>query len=348
MLVVVVGATGNLGTALLDALAADADVTGVRAVARRPPARSWAKTAFVGADIAHDDLGPVVHGADAVVDLAWRFQPTHRPTLTWQTNVVGSIRLFDAVARQQVPVLACASSVGAYSPAPGATVDESWPTDGLPTAAYGREKAYLERALDVLESRHPEVRVVRMRPAFVFQRSAGPEQLRLFAGPLVPASLVRPGVLPMLPFPGGLRFQAVHAADVAQAFCLALHSPDARGAFNLAAEPVIDADVLASLLGARPIAVPPAVVRVALASAWHARLVPAEPALFDLAMGLPLMRTERARRELTWEPRVDATTALGETLAGMADGTGAETVPLAPDSLRRRAAEVVRHLAARP
>lgn len=81
--------------------------------------------------------------------------------------------------------------------------------------------------LDAFDVPHPEVRVVRMRSAYVFQRSAGSEHLRLFAGPLVPTSLLCPGVLPALPFPAGMRVQAVHAMDVAQAFDLALHDPDA-------------------------------------------------------------------------------------------------------------------------
>ena len=47
-----------------------------------------------------------------------------------------------------------ASSVGAYSPSPkDRAVDEGWPTDGWPSAAYIREKAYLERVLDGVEER---------------------------------------------------------------------------------------------------------------------------------------------------------------------------------------------------
>jgi UDP-glucose 4-epimerase len=330
MRVVVVGGTGNLGSAFVEALEADTRVAEIRLVARRPAASPSAKSRFVQADIATDDLDPVVEGADAVVHLAWLLQPNHRPTLTWRANAVGSTRLFEAIARRRVPALLYSSSVGAYSPAGGAEVDESWPTDSLPTTAYGREKAYVERVLDTVEARHPDLRVVRMRPAFVFQRRAGSEQLRLFGGPLVPASLLRPGLIPVLPFPAGLRLQAVHAADVAQAFQLALHRGDARGPYNLAAEPVIDGRSLAALLGARrDVPVPPRLVRAALAVGWHARLVAAEPSLFDLAMTLPVMRTDRARTELGWNPAFSATSALGEGLEGMRDGAGGTTAPLA-------------------
>lgn len=346
--VVVVGATGNIGTAVLEALSADDGVSRIRAVARRAPRRSWPKTTFVQADVVNDDLDPVMEGADALVHLAWIFQPTHQPEVTWRVNVGGSIRVFDAAVRHRVGVVVYSSSVGAYSPLPvplrgaGADehVDESWPTDSLPTAGYGREKAYVERVLDSLEAKNPDVRVVRIRPGFVFQRSSGTQQRRLFAGPFVPASLLRSDALSVLPFPRGLRFQAVHASDLAQAFRLALQHPGARGAFNVAADPVIDSERLGEILGARPVLVSPKLVRAALAAAWHARLAPAEPALFDLAMGLPLMRTDRVRQELGWEPALRADVAVAEALAGMAEGAGAATAPLSPDSPRGRLAEL--------
>ncbi len=327
--VVVVGATGNIGTAVLDALSADPSVASIRAVARRPPLRTWPKTTFRAADIAGDDLTPVVAGADAVVHLAWLFQPTRRPAVTWKVNVEGAIRLFDAVARQDVPALVCSSSVGAYSPADGREVDESWPTDGLPTAPYAREKAYVERVLDAIEAAAPRRRVVRLRPGFVFQRAAGPQQLRLFGGPLAPAALLRPGTLPVLPFPAGLRFQGVHAADLAQAFRLAVTDPAARGPYNVAADPVLDADAVAEALGTRAVPVPRQLVRAALALGWATRLVPVPPSMLDMAFALPLMRTRRAREELGWAPTHSATDALAEALAGMAEGTDGSTPALA-------------------
>ena len=91
-------------------------------------------------------------------------------------------------------------------------------THSPPPAAYGREKAYVERVLDAVELRYPEVRVVRMRPGFVFQFAAGTSQRRIFAGPFVPNLVARPGRLPFLPVPSGLRFQALHTHDVADAY----------------------------------------------------------------------------------------------------------------------------------
>lgn len=208
------------------------------------------------ADISTDELESVVTGADAVVHLAWKFQPTHRPDITWATNAVGTRRLLAAVARAGVPVLVCASSVAAYSPADhDDPVDEGWATDGASSAAYCREKAYVERTLDAFESTHPEVRTVRVRPAFVFQRSAASEQRRIFGGPLARPWLLDRRRVPVLPLPAGLRFQAVHAGDVGRALATAV-TADVSGAFNLAGAGVIGREELGELMGARTVEVP--------------------------------------------------------------------------------------------
>jgi UDP-glucose 4-epimerase len=345
MRIVVVGATGNVGSSVVEALAGDENVTEIVGLARRLPSWTMPKTRFAAADIAGDDLVAHFRGATVVVHLAWLFQPTHRPFVTWRANVEGSGRVFEAARAAGVTSVVYASSVGAYSPGSG-PVDETWPTHSIPTAAYGREKAYVERMLDTFEARHPDVRVVRLRPGFIFKRSSASEQRRLFGGPLVPGWLTRPGRLPLLPVPSGLRFQALHTTDAAEAYRLAVVG-DVRGAFNVAADPVIHANVLAELLGTRPLAVPPALAKGALAIAWHAHLVPAEPALLDLVLQLPLLDTRRARSELGWNPHRSGVDALREMLDGMADGAGADTPPLAADTLRHRLKEVAAGLGER-
>lgn len=339
MRVVVTGATGNVGTAVVGALAADDTVTEVVGVARRLPDVAPPKVRYVSADVAEDDLVPHLRGADALVHLAWMFQPTHRPEVTWHANAVGSARLFEHAAAAGVGTVVHASSVGAYSPGTG-KVDESWPTHSLPTAGYGREKAYVERVLDAFEAEQPGIRVVRLRPAFIFQRRAASAQRRIFAGPFVPTSVLERGRLPVLPWPSGLRFQALHTRDAAEAYRLAVTREDARGAYNVAAEPVIDARAAGDLLGARPVSVPGRAANAALTALWHLHLVPAEPALLDLVLGIPLLDTTRIREELGWQPQVSSIDAMAEVLAGMVDHSGGETPTLAPDSVRGRAAEV--------
>ncbi|MGC7095230.1 NAD-dependent epimerase/dehydratase family protein [Amycolatopsis lurida] len=326
--VVVTGATGNLGVAVLEALAEEPAVRSVTGLARRRPVWRPEKTEYAEVDVETDELD--FTGADAVVHLAWQFQPTRHPEQTWAANVLGSLRVFEAAARAGATLI-YASSVGAYAPGPVEDrVDESWPTHGWPGAAYPREKSYLERYLDAFERENPSIRVVRLRPAFVFQRPAAPEQRRIFGGPLVPGWLIRPEWLPFVPDVPGLRVQVIHADDVADAVRRALLRP-VRGAFNLAAEPPLDSQGLASTLGKRTVRIPRAVARLGLAGAWHARAVPVDPGLFDTVTRLPLMDTGRARDQLGWTPNVTAWEAAGELLAGLHGAGGHPTPPLHPD-----------------
>ncbi|WP_324788146.1 SDR family oxidoreductase [Streptomyces sp. H51] len=328
--IVVTGATGNVGTSVVRLLSEDPGTESVRGLARRIPDWSPPRTEWSAIDLSSEraDLAAEFAGADAVVHLAWAFQPTHDPATTWRTNVLGSLRVFDAVAAAGVPTLVHASSVGAYSPGPkDHAVDESWPTHGWPDAAYCREKAYLERALDTFERDRPEVRVVRMRPAFLFKRESASEQRRIFGGKFLPGPLTRPELLPFLPDVPGLRVQALHTDDAAKAYVLALGS-DARGAFNLAAEPPVDAGLLAELLGSRPVRLPRAAARSAIAAAWGLHLLPASPHLFDAVLRLPLMDCTRARAELGWNPEHTASEVLEELLRGLQHGEGGPTEPL--------------------
>ncbi|MFI7498388.1 SDR family oxidoreductase [Streptomyces sp. NPDC049687] len=328
--VVVTGATGNVGTSVVRLLSEDPGVASVRGLARRVPDWAPPKTEWTGVDLASDDVDPtgLFQGADAVVHLAWAFQPTHDPAVTWRTNVLGSMRVFEAAAAAKVPVLVHASSVGAYSPGPkDHEVDESWPTHGWPDAAYCREKAYLERALDIFEREHPAVRVVRMRPAFLFKRESASEQRRIFGGRFLPGPVARPELLPFLPDIPGLRVQALHTDDAAEAYRLALRT-DVRGAFNLAAEPAVDADLLGEMFGARPVRLPRTAARSAIAAAWNLRLLPASPHLFDAVLRLPLMDCTRARTELGWRPEHTATEVLQEFLQGLRAGNGEATAPM--------------------
>lgn len=337
--VAVTGATGNVGTALLRRLIGDERVTSILGVARRRPELSLPGVAWATADVATDDLRHLFDGCDVVVHLAWQFQPTRRPGVTWQANVVGSQRVFEAALTGGATALVHASSVGTYSPGPGRRVGEAWPTDSFPGAAYGREKAYVERLLDIVQATHPDLRVVRMRPAFIFQHSAATEQRRIFAGPFVPGAVATPGRLPVLPFPKGLRFQALHADDAARAYHLAVCG-DARGAFNLAADPPLDGPTIAGLLGTRLVEVPPRLARMGLAFAWRAHLAPADPALFDLVERLPLLDAARARDELGWVPTMTGAEALSAFLEGLREGAGGPTPPLEPDSVASRIEEV--------
>jgi UDP-glucose 4-epimerase len=331
MRVVVTGATGNVGTSVLRALAADGTVDEIVAVARRRPRRTLEGAQFVQADITRSALEAVFDGADAVVHLAWLIQPSRDETVTRAVNVDGSRRVFEAVVAAGVPALVYASSVGAYSPGPkDRRVDESWPTDGIATSFYSRHKSEVECLLDRLAHERPQLRIVRLRPGLIFKREAATEIRRLFIGPLFPPALLRSSLVPAFPDIPRLRFQAVHSDDVGEAYRAAVLS-DSAGPFNLAAEPVIGPAELATMLHARLVKVSRAgaTIRAAAAATYRLRLQPVEPGWVDMGLGVPLMSTDRARRELAWEPRHSATEAIAELAAGLRESADYDTAPLA-------------------
>jgi UDP-glucose 4-epimerase len=338
MRVVVVGATGNVGVRVVEALGRREEVGEIVGVARRLPQLQLPKTRFEAADIRHGDLVSLFRGADAIVHLAWMIQPGRDERVTGSTNLDGSRRLIQCAVEAGVPALVYASSVGTYAPGPKRPpVSEDWPATGIPTSFYSRHKAAVERELQELAARHPELRIAVLRPGLIFQRGAASEIHRLFLGPLLPHAAANPRLIPILPLPRGFAVQAVHAEDVAEAYALAVTRGDARGVYNVAADPALDARTLGEALGARTIALPPRLVRAAAAATFALRLQPTEPGWVDLALQTPLMTTDRIRA-LGWSPRHSAIDALRELLAGIRERAGAPTPPLHAAGRRPHAA----------
>ena len=217
------------------------------ASARRPPAGKVDKTTWVAADVVDADLSSLFTGADAVVHLAWLIQPSRDKRTTGGARTWREARGFST--RSRLP-RACRrwstpSSVGAYSPGPkDRRVDESWPDRRhreLLLLAHTRRE--VERRLDRFEARGARgARRAAATGADLQARRGHPEIRRLFAGPSATRHpLLRPRVDPARSrTPTGSIFQAVHSFDVGEAFRLAVTRGQARGPYNVAADPVLD------------------------------------------------------------------------------------------------------------
>lgn len=347
MRVAIVGATGNVGTALLRRLHAAGVERGepleIVGVARRLPGSSDAAYAGVqwnaidiSAPSSRTELAAALEGCDAVVHLAWLLQPNHLEPVMRATNVDGTAHVLAAAADAGVGHVVCASSVGAYSPGPkDRRVEEGHPARGIRSSHYSRFKGEQEALLDAFESDHPGIRVARLRPGLIFQPDAGSEIGRYFLGAAIPQFFLHRLRLPLLPFPREFVFQAVHADDIADAYWRVVDQK-AGGAFNIAAEPVITPNAVAWLLGARrwlPVPVP--LVRAVVSALWSVRLLATDPGWVDMAQGAPVMDTSRARTELGWRPRVDSLAAIRSVLEGLGRGAG---VPASPPLVPRHPA----------
>jgi nucleoside-diphosphate-sugar epimerase len=215
-------------------------------------------------------------------------------------------------------------------------VTEDWPTTGIPSAQYSRDKSAAERVVGEVAAPHPDLTLSVVRPTLVLQPDAGSEIGRYFLGPLLfgAARLLPGAVARLLPLPlPRLALSFVHADDVADAVIRILDRR-APGPFNLAAEPLMDADALARALGVVRLPVPTLAVRTALHAAFTARLVPTEPGWVDIGTRVPALNTTRARRLLDWTPVHRGDEVLREFVAALGHGEGAPGPLLRPSAAR--------------
>lgn len=336
MRIVITGASGNVGTALLRALRNSGQSHDLVGVVRRPPQApaeglyseaDWYPLDLAG-DGAADQLRDVFAGADAVVHLAWGFQPTRNTEYLTRLGVGGTTAVVEAAHAVGVPHLLHMSSVGTYAAGRyGERVTESWPTTGIRTSPYSRDKSAAEATLDDYEREHGDtgVLITRMRPGFIVQRAAASGLMRYALPGWVPMRLVP--LLPVLPLDRGLRIPLVHADDVAAAFVSAIERR-VGGPFNLAADPPVTRDIVAAVLGAKAIQVPSGLLGAVVDLSWRARLQPIDRGWLDMAFTVPLLDTTRARDELGWAPQWSSTDALADVIEGVAEEAHTDSPPL--------------------
>lgn len=347
MRVVVVGASGNLGSALVRRLAAAGGHEVVGVSRRRPDltgpfatVREW-HPVDVGADDAVARLSQIFAGAEAVVNFAWGFQPTHRPDVLERTGVAGSANVLAAAAAAGVAHLLHTSSVGAYAPRRDLhPVSETFPVTGVAGSVYSAHKVAAEAHLDRWEQDNPGRLVVsRLRPGFVLQRDAGAALFRYGLPGWLPGAAL--ALLPVLPLDATFTIPVVHADDVADAVARLL-TQRLPGAFNLAADRPVTRDDVAAVLHAHPVNVAPRLLEAVVQASWRAHVQPLDSGWIRLAYAVPLLESSRAQDELGWTAEHDPVQALSEAVDAMRHGTGTDGPVLRPRSVRDQLRRLVR------
>ncbi|HEX2436091.1 MAG TPA: alpha/beta fold hydrolase [Solirubrobacterales bacterium] len=291
MKVVVSGAGGDFGTAILRRLLPDDRVDEVVGIDVVPPRLEHDKLRAERCDVRAPAVREHLDGAEAVVHLAFVLVPGRDLRAAHEVNLEGSRNVLEASAAAGAARLVVASSLSAYgAPEPGLDpVDEDAFPAGTPERFYFREKAQVEHLLDWWERAHPDspLTITRMRPGFVYGPDFDNPALALMGSPLA-----------VLPDDDG-RTQLIHQNDLARAFCKAVFR-DVPGPFLLVTDDSIAQEDFAEISGGRVVRVPVRATEVALDAAHALRLAPvsSEWAVSGDRVG----RLGRARDVLGWEP----------------------------------------------
>lgn len=284
--VAITGAAGFLGRSLTPVLRDDPAVGRVVAIDRTRADIDGVE--WVNRDVRDPAFADLLRGVDVVVHLAFVVLGD-----LWEAdeiNVRGSANVFDAAATAGARRVVFASSVAAYGYGlAGRLLTEEDALRPIEEFTYSRTKGRAERALDETQRRHPELEIVRLRPAIIL----GPNSHDMLMLLTRARAVLRPG-------PRAQAIQFVHIDDVVEAFRLAAVGP-ATGAFNIAAPGPLSYRELADLSGVRLVTVPAGVAR--LGARVAARFRPKlglDAGWVLIAQQPPLVSTVRAERELGW------------------------------------------------
>jgi nucleoside-diphosphate-sugar epimerase len=322
--VAVTGPTGEIGGSLIDALEASDAVGVVRGMARRPfdpAAAGWRKATYQRGDILdRGHLAELFDGADVAVHLAFAIFGDREETR--RINLEGSRNVFEAAVECGVGRLVYASSVAAYGfhPDNPQPLTEETPAIGSSDFYYSAQKAELEESLDEILA-GSELAAYVFRPCIV----AGPRATMLIEQTVGaarlgdPAPRLRRHVLERIPLPrpilpdAGVPLQLVHHDDVATALAAAVEGKGDPGAYNLAGDGQILISDIARALGWRSVRVPRPALGVGTSVAGRLSFI--NPQLeWATALTTPvLMDTTKAREQLDWAPRFDASETLMQT-----------------------------------
>ena len=346
MRVVVTGATGNVGTAVLRTLADEPRVREIVGVARRRPGVARAQGDLDAADVApRRPRAASSRGADAVVHLAWLIQPSRDERTTrarerrGQPPGLRGRRPRRRAARSSTRRRSAPTRAGPKDRA----VDESWPTTGIADlvllAPQGGGRARCSTTRGRAPARcascacGPGSSSSARRP----RRSGGCSPARC-----CPAPLVRRVLIPVVPsiaaaaLPGRARARRRRGVPARGCSTRRARRLQRRGRAGPRRPE------LARLLGARAVRVPAARPARPAGLTWRARLQPTPAGWVDIALGVPDHGHRARARGAGLDPAPHGRRgAAGAARRACARSAGSPTPPLDPGRAVRPQREVL-------
>jgi UDP-glucose 4-epimerase len=301
MRVVITGGSGQLGTLVLRRLIDQRKVKRIVAIDVQPPLVVSGKLEPVIGDVRDPSIASHFEGADALIHLAFIVTTKVSREIFDAVNVEGSKNVFRAAVAAGAKQIIYSSSIAQYGVVPGHPIPivETTPRVYQRDFPYSSAKYRVEEFLDQLELGHPDVRIVRLRPAILIGTH--------FQNPL--AKLMGRALdRGLFPVPSDVKLPIVWDEDVADAAWLALQK-EARGAFNLAARDQRNGSELARATGLKvfrpPRAALEAATRVSDALSRFGIGEAIEPSWRENENVSMIIDSEKARREIGWSPKCD-------------------------------------------
>jgi UDP-glucose 4-epimerase len=243
--VLVTGATGFIGWRLVPALEA-AGWTVVASGRRDRPTTLPASVAYRPADLAADDLGPLVAGVTHVVHLAGASSSLSTQEEMVRSNVDGTRRLVAAAAAAGVERFVHMSSTSVYGEEEQLPLPVREEVEPHPSRGYGKAKWQAEQQVWAAVEAGFDAAV--LRPVTVY----GPGAVKLLASAILDAAVERHAGLRQLAVAAPpVEQRLVHLDDLVAATLHVLRHPDARGrAFNVASGVYPSSHEVAGILAA--------------------------------------------------------------------------------------------------
>ncbi|MDV8000960.1 NAD-dependent epimerase/dehydratase family protein [Rhodococcus sp. IEGM 1408] len=301
---VLTGASGDFGTALLRGLILRDEVDHVVALARSPLRVRHPKIAQHVIDLTTDDLDEAFAGADAVIHCAFMVEEPRDKESARVVNVDGSRRVLLAAESAGARVCVMTSSINAYGPRGGPEViDETAAIGAGEEHYYFHHKALMEE--DVRRWRQTadgRMAVAVLRPAYVVGPDMANSGLETMRSRVV-----------LHPSPRRSYFQFLHQDDLVDAYLRVLLA-GVDGEFNLGPEGAMTVSELCRMNRSVCIPVPLGPSRRLADLGFRLGLLPFSS--HWVTRGEPVTTSQRLRDATGWQPRYDCADAARLMLAG--------------------------------
>ena len=173
--ILVTGSSGFVGTHLIRRAVADGDH--VIAIDIRKPREVHEGVDYVTMDVADLSGWTPPRPVDTIYNFAAvHTTPGHPFHEYYQTNVMGALGVTEFAERNNVREIVFTSSISVYGPSEEMKTEESRPA---PESVYGYSKLLAENIHRGWHQRHPETKLVIVRPAVVFGPGEGGNFTRL-------------------------------------------------------------------------------------------------------------------------------------------------------------------------